>query len=69
MTQEQFTELVATAAAGLAPIMLAHGHISPERIKELAETAANLALEVSKEARTRYQAASGLSDRDQPRRK
>jgi len=69
MTQEQFTELVATAAAGLAPIMLAHGHISLERIKELAETAANLALEVSKEARTRYQAASGLSDRDQPRRK
>ena len=69
MTQEQFTELVATAAAGLAPIMLAHGHISPERIRELAETAANLALEVSKEARTRYQAASGLSDRDQPRRR
>jgi hypothetical protein len=69
MTQEQFTELVATADAGLAPIMLAHGHISPERIKELAETAANLALQVSKEARTRYQAASGLSDRDQPRRR
>ena len=69
MTQEQFTDLVARAAAGLAPIMLAHGHISAERIKELAETAANLALEVSKEARTKYQAASGLSDRDQPRRR
>jgi hypothetical protein len=69
MTQEQFTDLVATAAAGLAPIMLGHGPISAERIRELAETAANLALQVSKEARTRYQAASGLSDRDQPGRK
>ena len=69
MTQEQFTDLVATAAAGLAPIMLAHGPVSPERIKELAETATNLALEVSKEARTKYQAASGLSDRDQLRRR
>jgi hypothetical protein len=59
MTQEQFTNLVATAAAGLAPIMLAHGHISPERLKELAEVATNLAEQVSKEARTRYQAASG----------
>ena len=59
MTQEQFTDLVARAASGLAPIMLAHGHISAERIRELTETAANLALEVSKEARTRYQAASG----------
>jgi hypothetical protein len=59
MTQEQFTDLVATVAAGLAPIMLAHGHISAERIKELTETAANLAQQVSKEARTRYQAASG----------
>ena len=69
MTQEQFTDLVATAAAGLAPIMLGHGPISPERIKALAETAANLALQVSKEARTRYQAESGLSDREQPRRR
>jgi hypothetical protein len=59
MTQEQFTDLVATTAAGLAPIMLAHGPISPERIKELAETAANLAQQISKEARNRYQAASG----------
>lgn len=59
MTQEQFTDLVATAALGLAPIMLAHGHISPERIKELVETAANLAQQVSKEARARYQAVSG----------
>jgi hypothetical protein len=69
MTQEEFTNLVATAAAGLAPIMLAHGPVSPERLRELAETAANLALQVSKEARTRYQAASGLSDRDQPRQR
>jgi len=38
MTQQEFTSLVATAAAGLAPIMLAHGHISPERLRELAET-------------------------------
>jgi hypothetical protein len=59
MTQDEFTSLVATAAAGLAPIMLAHGHISPERIKELAETATNLAQQISKEARTRYQAVSG----------
>ena len=69
MTQEEFTNLVATAAAGLAPIMLGHGPISPERIREVAETAANLALQVAKEARTRYQAESGLSDRDQPRRR
>jgi hypothetical protein len=40
MTQEQFTDLIATSAVGLAPIMLAHGHISPELLKELAETAA-----------------------------
>jgi hypothetical protein len=57
MTQVEFTNLVATAAAGLAPIMLAHGPISPERLKELAETAANLAQQVSREARTRYEAA------------
>ena len=59
MTQEQFTNLVATAAAGLAPIMLVHGHTSPERLKEVAEVATNLAQQVAKEARTRYQAASG----------
>lgn len=59
MTQVEFTNLVATAAAGLAPIMLAHGPISPERLKELAETAANLAQQVSREARTRYEAAGG----------
>jgi hypothetical protein len=46
-------------AAGLAPIMLAHGHISPERLKEVAEVATNLAQQVAKEARTTYQAASG----------
>jgi hypothetical protein len=59
MTQEQFTNLVATSAAGLAPIMLAHGHISPERLKELAEVATILAQQVLKEARTGYQAVSG----------
>ena len=59
MTQVEFTNLVAAAAAGLAPIMLAHGPISPERLKELAETAANLAQQVSREARTRYEAAGG----------
>lgn len=59
MTQEQFTDLVATSAMGLAPIMLAHGHISPERLKELTDTAANLAQQIAREARTRYQAASG----------
>jgi hypothetical protein len=59
MTQEQFTDLVATVAVGLAPIMLAHGHISPDRMKELTDTAANLAQQIAKEARTRYQAASG----------
>jgi hypothetical protein len=61
MTQEQFTNLVATAAAGLAPIMLAHGHISAERLRELAETATNLALQVAKEARTKYPMASGAT--------
>ena len=59
MTQEQFTDLVAKAAVGLAPIMLAHGHISTDRIKELVETAANLAQQISKEAHLRYRAASG----------
>jgi hypothetical protein len=59
MTQEQFTDLVAMAAVGLAPIMLAHGHISPDRLKELTEIAANLAEQIAREARSRYQAASG----------
>ncbi len=60
MTQEQFANLTAMAAAGLAPIMLTTpGHVSVERLKELAEAAANLAEQVSKAARIRYQAASG----------
>ena len=59
MTQEQFTDLVAKSAVALAPIMLAHGHISTDRIKELVQTAANLAQEVSKEAQVRYRAAGG----------
>jgi membrane-associated HD superfamily phosphohydrolase len=60
MTQEHFTTLTAMAAVGLAPIMLTTpGHVSPARLKELAEAAANLAQELAKEAQTRYQAASG----------
>jgi membrane-associated HD superfamily phosphohydrolase len=60
MTQEQFTHLTAMAAVGLAPIMMTTaGHVSRERLKELAEAAANLAQELSKEARTKYQAANG----------
>jgi hypothetical protein len=60
MTQEQFTKLTAMAAAGLAPIMLTTpGHVSGERLRELAEAAANLAEQVSKAARIRYQAAGG----------
>jgi hypothetical protein len=60
MTQEQFTHLAAMAAVGLAPIMMTTaGHVSPERLKELAEAAANLAQELSKAARIKYQAASG----------
>ena len=59
MTQEQFTYLTAMAAVGLAPIMMTTaGHVSPDRLKELAEAAANLAHELSKEARARYQAPS-----------
>jgi membrane-associated HD superfamily phosphohydrolase len=59
MTQEQFTYLTAIAAVGLAPIMMTTaGHVSPDRLKELAAAAANLAQELSKEARTKHQAAS-----------
>ena len=58
MTQEQFTNLTAMAAAGLAPIMLTTaGHVSPGRLKELAEAAVNLAQYLSEEARAKYQAA------------
>ena len=60
MTQEQFTHLTAMAAVGLAPIMMTTaGHVSRDRLKELAEAAANLAQELSKEALTKYQALSG----------
>jgi len=60
MTQEQFTHLTAMAAVGLAPIMMTTaGHVSRERLKELAEAAANLAQALSKEARMKYQAVSG----------
>jgi hypothetical protein len=60
MTQEQFANLTAVAAAGLAPIMLTTpGHVSVDRITELAEAAANLAEQISKAARIRFQAVSG----------
>jgi hypothetical protein len=60
MTQQQFTNLTAMAAVGLAPIMMTTaGHVSPDRLKELAEAAANLAHELSKTARIKYQAANG----------
>jgi hypothetical protein len=59
MTQEQFTNLAAMAVAGLAPVMLTTaGHVSPGRLKELAEAAVNLAQYLATEARARYQAAS-----------
>ena len=59
MTQAQFTNLTAMAAMGLAPVMLTTaGHVSPGRLKELAEAAVILALHLSKEAQTAYQRAS-----------
>jgi hypothetical protein len=59
MTEEQFTLLTAMAAVGLAPIMMTTaGHVSPDRLKDLAEAAANLAQELSREARMKYQAAN-----------
>jgi hypothetical protein len=69
MTQEQFTNLTAMAAVGLAPVMLTTaGHVSADRLKELAEAAANLAQELSKAARIKYQAASGALWRSVPPR-
>lgn len=59
MTQEQFTNLAAIAASGLAPIMLTTaGHVSPGRLNELAEAAVNLAQYLSEEARAKYQAGN-----------
>lgn len=59
MTQAQFRNLSAMAAVGLAPVMLTTaGHVSPARLKELAEAAVILAREIAREARTAYQAAS-----------
>jgi hypothetical protein len=52
------------AAIGLVPIMMTTaGHVSPDRLRQLAEAAANLAHELSKEARTKYQAASAALSR------
>ena len=48
------------AAVGLAPVMLTTaGHVSQGRLKELAEAAVILAQQISKEAQTAYQTASG----------
>ena len=60
MTQVQFTNLTAMAAVGLAPVMLTTaGHVSPGRLKELAEAAVILAQQISKEAQTAHQTAGG----------
>ena len=60
MTQVQFTNLAAMAAVGLAPVMLTTaGHVSQGRLKELAEATVILAQQISKEAQTAYQTASG----------
>jgi membrane-associated HD superfamily phosphohydrolase len=60
MTQVQFTNLTAMAAVGLAPVMLTTaGHVSPSRLKELAEAAVILAQQISKEAQIAHQTASG----------
>ena len=60
MTQVQFTTLTAMAAVGLAPVMLTTaGHVSLGRLKKLAEAAVILAQQISKEAQTAYQMASG----------
>jgi len=42
-------------AVGLVPIMMTTaGHVSPDRLKQLAEAAANFARELSQEARTKW---------------
>jgi len=61
MTQVQFTNLTAMAAVGLAPVMLTTaGHVSPARLKELAEAAVILAQQISREAQTAHQMARGV---------
>jgi hypothetical protein len=39
-------------------MMTTAGHVAPDRLKELAEAAANLAHALSKEARAKYQPPS-----------
>ena len=52
MTQVRFTNLTALAAVGLAPVMLTTaGHVSPGRLKELAEAAVILAQQLAKSRR------------------
>jgi hypothetical protein len=43
--------------------MTTAGHVSPDRLKQLAEAAANFARELSQEARTKYQAANAALSR------
>ena len=60
MTQVQFTNLAVMTAVGFAPVMLTTaGRVSQSRLKELAEAAAILAQQISKEAQTAYQTVSG----------
>jgi hypothetical protein len=59
MTHEQFANLAATSAGALAPFVLAVGHVTPERLAELAKMATDLAQRISTETRLRYQATSG----------
>jgi hypothetical protein len=60
MTQAQSTNLTALGAVGPAPIMLTTaGHVSPARLKELPEAAVILAQQISREAQTAHQTASG----------
>ena len=54
MDQQHFQNLTATLAAGLVPVMLVPGHVTPARLGELAETAVTLASLVAKAARERY---------------
>jgi len=57
MTQQEFTSLVATCAAGLAPVVLHRGSPSLERLGELAKTATELAQRISEESSEGYQLA------------
>jgi len=55
MTQQEFTSLVATCAAGLAPIVIKPGSPSPERLAELASAATDLAQQIYEQSSQGYQ--------------